>query len=117
MGIAGAAIAVSVSTLVANTLLSVRLYQLLQIHPLTRNYVASVVSSLMLLALAYFGLKYLAIVPTLAIAIVCFIAYMAAYAVALIALKAIDKEDIMILSAIEKKLGLHIMPGIEKALQ
>lgn len=117
MGIAGAAIAVSISTMVANTLLSVRLYQLLQIHPLTRNYVASVVSSLMLLALAYFGLNYLAVVPTLAVAIVCFIAYMAVYAVLLIALKAVDKEDIMILSAIENKLGLHIVPRIEKALQ
>jgi hypothetical protein len=71
----------------------------------------------MLLALAYFGLNYLAVVPTLAVAIVCFIAYMAVYAVLLIALKAVDKEDIMILSAIENKLGLHIVPRIEKALQ
>lgn len=117
MGVVGAAIAVSISVMVANTLLSVRLYQLLGIHPLTRNYVASIVSSLLLLSLAFFGLKYLAIVPTLATAIVCFIVYMTAYAVLLIWLKAIDKEDIMILSAIENKLGLHIVPGIEKALQ
>jgi O-antigen/teichoic acid export membrane protein len=110
LGIAGAAIAVSVSTMAANMLLSVRLYQLLQIHPLTRIYVASILSSLVLLVVAYAGLSYFAVAPTLGVAVVCFIAYMACYALILIGLKAFDKEDIMILAAIEKRLGLHIVP-------
>jgi O-antigen/teichoic acid export membrane protein len=116
LGVIGAAIAVSVSVMVANTLLSVRLYQLLRIHPLTRNYVISIASSLPLISLAYFGLKYLAVVPSLALAVICFIGFMAIYVGSLVALKAVDKEDIMILSAIEKKLGLKIMPEAEKAL-
>lgn len=116
-GIVGAAIAVSISVLVANTLLSVRLYQLLKIHPLTRNYILAIAVSLLLLGLTYFGLKYLAIEPSIYVAIICFVMYMIAFGALLIALKAIDKEDILILAAIEKKLGLHILPEPKIGLQ
>jgi O-antigen/teichoic acid export membrane protein len=110
LGITGAAIAVSISNMAANVLLSARLYQLLKIHPLTRNYLVSVASSAALLALSYAGLNYLDIVPTLAVAAVSLVAFLAAYVLVQIALKAVDKEDLMLLAAIEKRLGLHIVP-------
>ncbi|WP_143767047.1 flippase [Methanocella conradii] len=114
MGVIGAAIAVSISVMVANALLTVRLYQLLGVHPFTRNYVASILSSLLLLSLFFFGARWLAIVPAPATAIVCFIAYMAAYAALFIGLRAIDKEDAMILSAV--KLRLQSIPVIGQVL-
>jgi len=114
MGVIGAAIAVSISVMVANSLLTVRLYQLLGIHPFTGSYLASIISSLSLLSIFFIGLKYLAIVPSISTAIVCFIAYMAAYAISLILLGAIDREDVMLISAI--RLRLQSMPIIGHVL-
>jgi len=113
-GIMGAAIAATLSSAVANLLLSVRLYQRLHIHPLTRNYLLSIASSIVLLAGFYVALKVLSIQPSIFVAIACTALYVAAYVVSLVLLRTISEDDFMILSAIEKRLGIQIMPLIRR---
>lgn len=107
LGILGAAISVTLSAGIANVLLSMRLYQVLKIHPLTRSYISSICVSFGLIAMTYFTIKYLGIPSSLLISIVCLAAFIIAYLVIMILLKAVDNEDIMILKEIEKKIGIN----------
>lgn len=116
-GILGAALAATVSSTVANLLLSVRLYQRLKIHPLTRNYLLSVGSSLVLLGVFYGLLRVLPIQPNIFVAALFFVLYLAAYAGSLILLKTIGPEDLMILSAVEKKVGIKVTPLIQRHMR
>lgn len=116
-GIVGAALAATLSSMTANLLLSVRLYQRLKIHPLTRNYLLTIGSSIALLAGFYVTLKTLSIQPSIFVALACTALYVAAYAVSLILLRTITDDDILILSAIEKKLGVKIIPMIQRQVR
>lgn len=113
-GILGAALAATVSSAVANLLLSVRLYQTLRIHPLTRSYLLSVGSSVALLLAFYVALKVLAIPLSLPVAVICTLLYTVVYLVALLLLGTIGQEDIAVLAAVEKKIGVQITPVIQK---
>ncbi|MCD1294871.1 hypothetical protein CUJ83_07650 [Methanocella sp. CWC-04] len=108
LGIIGAAIAVTFSASVANILLSVRLYQILKIHPFTRNYIVSIAISFILVPVFYLLMKFLAIEPSIFIAIMAFVLYATSYVALMIVFKAIDNEDVMILSEIERRIGKYV---------
>ncbi len=113
-GIEGAAIAAAISSAVANLLLSIRLYQHMGIHPLTRSYLLSLGSSLALLAAFYGVLNYTPLRPSIFLAPVCLALFLAAYVTVLLLLRAIDVEDVRILATLEKKLGLKVTPALVK---
>ncbi len=107
-GIAGAAVSITLSAAIANILLSVRLFQVLKIHPLTRSYVLSVGLSFVLLALAFLSMNWLALTPTILLGTAGLAAYLIGYTVLMVLLKAVDAEDLMILEMIEKRLGVNL---------
>jgi O-antigen/teichoic acid export membrane protein len=113
-GLEGAAAAAAVSSTVANLLLSIRLYQHMGIHPLTRSYLLSVGSSMGLLAAFYAVLHYTPAGSSIFLAPVCLALFVAAYVAALLFFRAIDAEDVRVLAAIEKKLGLNLTPALVK---
>ncbi|NJE12845.1 flippase [Thermococcus sp. LS2] len=104
-GIEGAAIATAVSYFVANVLNSWRLYQKTRIHPFSWNYVKPLVISFsFLLFLQSLKLRITSIWYAMLILavflLVCFFLVLLS--------KSIDKEDIELFLAIEKKLGIEI---------
>jgi O-antigen/teichoic acid export membrane protein len=108
LGIAGAALSVTLSAAIANILLSVRLYQVLKIHPLTRSYVTSIGVSFGLLVLACLTMNYLALMPSIFLGIAGLTAYLIGYLALMVLLKAVDAEDVMILEMIEKRIGVNL---------
>jgi O-antigen/teichoic acid export membrane protein len=113
-GLEGAAVAAAVSSAVANLLLSIRLYQHMGIHPLTRSYLLSVGSSLALMAAFYAAIHYTPAGSSIFMAPVFLALYVAAYVAALLFFRAIDAEDVRVLAALEKKLGLSLTPALVK---
>jgi|AGTN01.2.fsa_nt_gi Membrane protein involved in the export of O-antigen and teichoic acid len=113
-GIEGAAVAASVSSAVANLLLSLRLYQQMGIHPLTRSYLLSVVSSVALLGAFYAVFQFVPGGTSIFLVPVWSGLYLVAYVASLFVFHAIDAEDIKMLGAIEKRLGLKVTPVLVK---
>jgi O-antigen/teichoic acid export membrane protein len=113
-GIVGAALAISISSGLANLLLSIRLYKYLGIHPLTRNYVLSIVSSVILLAAFYSVLHYASIQLSIFSSIVSMAIYMSVYLGSLLLLRTIDQEDLTVIAGIESKIGITVTPLIAR---
>ena len=108
-GIAGAAVSVTLSAAIANTLLSVRLYQVLKIHPLTRSYVSSVGISFgacwpwSYLAMSYWPCRRRSSCRDFGVVAV----YLWLFGLMILA-KAVDAEDVVILEMIEKRIGVNL---------
>jgi O-antigen/teichoic acid export membrane protein len=106
-GILGAAISVTVSAAIANILLSVRLYQVLKIHPMTRSYLWSVGVSFCLITLNYLALRYFALPSSILLLILCLAVFIIAYVAIMLFFKAVDAEDIEIIDEIRKRAGIN----------
>lgn len=113
-GIAGAAVAAGVSSALGNLLLSARLYQQLGVHPLTRSYLASIAASVALLGAFYVLLNYTPLQLTIWIAPPCLALFAAAYGGALLLLRAVDPEDVALLAAVERRIGIKVTPVIAR---
>ena len=103
----GAAVASAAALICTNTLLSIKLYALAKIHPFTRNYIKpGAVSILSILTVYVFAVKFFTIsawmLPVL------FVIFVLIYCLSLLLTKSFDKEDIMMLRALEKKAGLNL---------
>ena len=107
MGIVGAAIASALAGVIRVVPLSVKLYQSSKMHPLTRNYLKSVIISIGIIFVIYIIAKNFLIV-TFWTLIVLFILFLLIYALLLLLTKSIDNEDIMMLLAIEKRFGMNL---------
>ncbi len=104
-GIIGAAVATSVSYFVANVFRSFWLYQKTKIHPFSWNYSKPVVISFVLVGLIqYLHLK----VPSIWYAIPVLIVFLAVYMFLVLLSRSIDKEDVELFLAIEKRLGVDL---------
>ncbi len=104
LGIMGAAIASFSSYSLVNILNSTRLYQLLRIQPFTRSYVKPVGTSIALLTLIY-ALTYSLVVEIWMLPLL-LVTFLFAYFILLLLTRSFDREDIDMLLAIEKKLGV-----------
>ncbi|NJE00443.1 flippase [Thermococcus sp. JdF3] len=103
--IEGAAIATAASYFVTNVLNSLRLYQRTKIHPFSWNYVKPLVISFVLLGLIQsLHLK----VPSIWYAIPVLIVFLAVYMFLVLLSRSIDKEDVELFLAIEKRLGVDL---------
>ncbi|WP_148883190.1 flippase [Thermococcus aciditolerans] len=104
-GLEGAAMATAVSYFAGNILSSVRLYQRARIHPFSPNYVKPLIISLLLLGIIR-GLKLK--VPSIWYAVLILALFVAVYFLLVLISRSIDKEDIELLLAIEKRLGVDL---------
>ena len=110
-GLEGAAVATATSYFMGNILSSIRLYQKTKIHPFSWNYVKPLVISFILLGLIQsLHLK----VPNIWYAVPILIVFLAIYFFLVLLSKSVDKEDIELFLAIEKRLGVDL--GIIKRI-
>jgi len=106
-GITGAAIASMISLILANVLVSFKLYLSSKIHPFAKSYLKPVLVSLSAvfivhqLAIRLLTIKWWMLPPL-------FISFIMIYGFALLITRSFDKEDIMILLTIEKKFGINL---------
>lgn len=102
-GIEGAATATAVSYFVTNVLNSLRLYQRTEIHPFSWNYVKPLVISFVLLGVIKgLNLRVAGIWYALPILVV----FLGIYFFLVLLSRSVDKEDVELLLAIERKMGV-----------
>jgi len=106
-GINGAAIATVTALITINILRCIKLYSISRIHSLNKNILLPIFLSSALSIVIYFILKEILLV-TLWMLPFLFILFVLIYCVSLILTKSIDKEDIDMLSNIEKKTGIKL---------
>ena len=104
-GMEGAAIATATSYFVGNSLSSLRLYQKTKIHPFSWNYVKPLAISFVLLGLIQsLHLR----VPNIWYVIPVLGVFLGIYFFFVLLSRSVDKEDVELLLAIEKKLGVDL---------
>jgi len=104
-GMNGAAIATATSYFAGNVLNSLRLYQETKIHPFSWNYVKLLLISFVLLGLIQsFQLR----VPNIWYAIPVLVVFLGVYFFLILLSRSVDEEDVELLLAIEKRLGVNL---------
>jgi O-antigen/teichoic acid export membrane protein len=106
-GIMGAAVASLVSYVLGNTLNSVMLYRLFGIHPFTRNYLRPIASCGAIVALIYLITRSVVVTAWWALPLL-FGLFLGVYGTALVLTRSFDGEDIAMLLAIERRLGVDL---------
>ncbi len=106
-GIIGAAIALLIAYLAANIFCSVMLYQLYRIHPFTKNYLKPLLACSIIIASIYTLTRNLYVVNHWMLPLI-FVLFLVVYGLCLLLTKSFDKEDIMMLLAIEDRLGMNL---------
>ena len=107
-GIIGAAIASASSLAVINVLKSTWLYLLFRIHPFTKNYIKPILTSVLLVFVIFTFVKNRFSVIPFWLLLVLLIIFMGAYGLSILVTKSFDKEDILMLLAIEERLGVDL---------
>jgi O-antigen/teichoic acid export membrane protein len=105
LGIEGAALASTSSYIIVNLISSTKLYQFEKIHPFSKNYLKLIVNSFLLMSLIYIVSSFIKIefwmLP------IFLIVFLSIYFVLLFLTRSVDKEDIDLLLALEKNLGVN----------
>ncbi|RLI00468.1 flippase, partial [Candidatus Bathyarchaeota archaeon] len=110
-GMEGAAMATATSYFVGNVLKSLKLYQKTKIHPFSGNYMKPLIISFVLLGLIQsLHLR----VPNMWYAILVLVVFLGGYFFLVLLSRSVDKEDVELLLAIEKGLGIDL--GIIKKI-
>ena len=107
LGIEGAAIASLAAIICANLIRSGRLYSLEKIQPFSKNLLKPMLSSLGLVFAFHFIFTHFVTVVWWMLPVL-FIAYYATYGLAILLTRSFDKEDIAMLLAMEKRLGIDL---------
>jgi len=105
MDISGAAIASGSALALVYLILSIRLYQLSEVHPFTKNYLKSILTSIVLMSVIYIIAKKILEITFWMLPIL-LILFIVAYAFSLLLTKSFDEEDIMMFLEIEKNTGI-----------
>ena len=108
LGIVGAAIASASSLAVINMLNSTWLYLLFRIHPFTKNYIKPILPLVLLVFIIFILVTNLFSVIPFWLLLMLPIILMGAYGLSMLLTKSFDKEDIMMLLAIEERLGVDL---------
>lgn len=107
-GIVGAAIATATTRISIGLLWSIRFNSLYRVLPFTKNYLKPALSSIAIATAIYVLVKnFISPVPFWLIPIL-FLLFIGVYALSVLFTKSFDKEDIMMLNTLEKKLGLDL---------
>lgn len=115
LGIVGAAIASAASFTLANIIISVRLYSLGRVQPLSGNLLKPLIACIVLTLLFQFIISRFFTISLWMLPLL-FILYYAIYGIATVLLRSFDKEDIALLLEIEKRSGINAAP-IKKILR
>jgi O-antigen/teichoic acid export membrane protein len=116
MGIAGAAIASAIALTTGNVLASIELYLISKTHPFTKNYLKPVVISILLVIVIYILVRNIFDVLSVWMLITFFILFLVVYGLSMLFTRSFDDEDVMLLLAIEKRVGVDFGP-IKKILK
>ncbi len=104
-GINGAAVATAVSYFIANVLMSLRLYQKTSIHPFSQSYLKPLIITFVSLAI----IRSLPLrVPSIWEALPILAVFLGVYFFLVLLSRSVDKEDVELLLAVEKKLGVNL---------
>jgi O-antigen/teichoic acid export membrane protein len=109
-GINGAAFALLVSYLILNVFFSAKLYQLSKIHPFTKSYLKPILASGTIIAVIHVLTRSVPVVSYWMLPLI-FILFLGVYGLCLVLTKSFDKEDIMILTAVGKRMGINVEPA------
>lgn len=109
-GLVGAAIATAVAMSSVNLGFLYFAYKNTGAFPFDLRYLKHIFAAIIPVAVIYFSIKHFFEIITIPIAIIFFIVYLCAYTLLTLMLKGVTKEDIVILKAIEKKMGVRIKP-------
>jgi O-antigen/teichoic acid export membrane protein len=105
LGIAGAAFATLISYILIYSMISLKLYNESRMHPFTPEYIKPIAGSAIIGVMIYGIAKslplYLWMMPLY------FIIFFAGYCVSLLVTRSLDKEDIMLFSAILERMGMR----------
>jgi len=107
-GIVGAAAALSVSFVLMHAFYLLVLFSRFRIQPFTGKYLRPFVSSVLCVAVVYYFTKSLFAFPPLWLILLMFIVFLLVYALCVLLTRSFDDEDLMILLAAEKQLGLKL---------
>jgi len=106
-GINGAAIATVIAFISMNIIRSVKLYSIFRIHSLEKNIIRPMLLSIILFFFIYFIAKNFLIITFWVVPIL-FIIFLILYFISLLLTKSFDREDIEMLSVIEKRTGFNL---------
>ena len=110
LGILGAAIASASSLAVINLLKSTWLYLLFRIHPFTKNYIKPILTSILLVFFIFTLVGCMVDEIPFWLLLILFLIFQGAYGLLILVTKSFDKEDVMMLLAIEDRLGVDLSP-------
>ena len=108
LGINGAAIASALAIAIQNFLISAKLYLLTKIHPFTSNYLKPAIASIASVLIIYVAVKNLVSIMPLWLLPILLVSFLGVYALSIVLTRSFDKEDITMLLAIERRLGLDL---------
>lgn len=108
LGSVGAATASAMSYIAMNIYNSIKLYKFSKIHPFTMNYLKSIVILIILLFFTYIFASFFDV--SFQLLPIISIVFLLVYILSLLLSKGFDKEDVDIILAIEKRLGLSRTP-------
>lgn len=115
VGLAGAAIAFSMSWVLLHSLYSVKLFLLRRAQPFSKNLLKPLIASVALALLFYFIFGRFIFVTWWMLPLL-FILYYALYGIATVLSRSFDREDIVMLLEVEKRSGINAEP-IKKILR
>ena len=108
LGIKGAAIATASSLALRNVLISVKLYSSIRVHPFTRNYLKPAIASAAVVAVIYVLARGWATGAQLWLLPLLFLLFLSVYGLTVLLTRSFDREDLMMLLAIEQKTGVNL---------
>ena len=103
-GIKGAAIATGISVFLGALLRFIFVFRIARIHPFKKSYLKPVVASLLAVSIVYAVTKYVVGISTPSLIGMLFI-FLALYFLLLLLFKSFEQEDLMIMRAIDQRLG------------
>ena len=106
--ITGAAIASTSSLAAINLLKSTWLYLLFRIHPFTKNYIKPILTSVLLVFFIFTFVRSIVDGIPFWLLLMLLIIFLGAYGVSILLTKSFDKEDVMMMLAIEERLGVDL---------
>jgi O-antigen/teichoic acid export membrane protein len=109
-GMAGAAMATSISLTLRNVFISAWLYSIARIHPFSMNLFKPTALSLILVLIVYYLVEYYIENVEIWMLPLFLALFVSTYGVCIVVTRSFDKEDLVMLLAIERKLGINLTP-------
>lgn len=107
-GIVGGAVATGAAIFLYNTLWLFFVYKKIKVHPFTFSYVKTGLSGLLSVLLVFLSLNILFESPSIFIYIIGFFIFVLLYSLFSLLAGVLEQEDLMLMKAVERKLGINL---------